>query len=102
MPAEPAEAGTRPGLSATVQAGGRLAVAPWLVRALRGFGAFWWDFLISDTPELLVGVLVTVGVVVLVARGASANTAAVVAFPVLVVVVLALSVNRARPRPPRK
>jgi hypothetical protein len=69
------------------------------VRWLKGFGAFWWDFLVSDTPELLVGVLVVIGVVALLARTASVNAAAVVAFPLLVAVVLGLSLYRARPRP---
>lgn len=71
---------------------------PLVQRWLRGFGAFWWDFLVSDTPELLVGALVIVGVVVLLARAASVNAAAVVAFPALVAVLLGLSVYRARPR----
>lgn len=69
-----------------------------LRRSLKGFGAFWWDFLVSDTPEFLLGALVTIGVVVLLARALSLNAAAVAAFPVLVAVLLGLSVHRAKPK----
>ena len=65
-------------------------------RWLKAFGAFWWDFLVGDTPELLIGVLITTGIVALVARAASLNAAAVALFPVLVVALLGLSVYRAR------
>jgi hypothetical protein len=65
-------------------------------RWLKAFGAFWWDFLVGDTPELLIGVLVATGTLALVARAASVNAAAVALFPVLVVVLLGLSVYRAR------
>lgn len=74
---------------------------PLVVRWLKAFGAFWWDFLVSDTPELLIGVLVVVAVVALVVKAGSLNTVAVVMFPALVIVVLGLSLLRARPRRPR-
>lgn len=32
-----------------------------MVRAVRAFGGFWWEFLVGDTPELLPGVLVVLG-----------------------------------------
>jgi hypothetical protein len=32
-----------------------------LSRALRAFGHFWWDFLIGDTPEFAVAILLLVG-----------------------------------------
>jgi hypothetical protein len=35
-----------------------------LWRGLVVFGRFWWDFLVGDTPEIFVGVLATVGLVV--------------------------------------
>ena len=60
------------------------------------FGRFWWDFLVGDTPELLVGVLLALGVLALLVRASSLNAPAVAAFPALVVALLALSVNRAR------
>jgi hypothetical protein len=63
-------------------------VAPLWRRWLKGFGAFWWDFLVGDTPEILIGVLVVIGAVALIAKAASLNTLAVIAFPLLVVAVL--------------
>jgi len=33
------------------------------VRYLRAFGAFWYDFLIGDRPELFVGSIVVLGLV---------------------------------------
>ncbi|HTW08772.1 MAG TPA: hypothetical protein VME46_14750 [Acidimicrobiales bacterium] len=75
------------------------APSPLPVRWAKAFGAFWWDFLVGDTPELLVGALAALGVVAALTKAVSANAAAIVAFPVLVVVLLAGSVYRAR-RPP--
>jgi hypothetical protein len=69
-----------------------------LHRWLAAFGHFWWDFLVGDTPELLIGVLIALGVVALLIKGAGANAVAVVAFPLAVAVMLGLSVYRARPR----
>jgi hypothetical protein len=68
------------------------------VRWLATFGRFWWDFLVGDTPELLVGVLIALGLVALLVKGPSVNAAAVVAFPIVVAVLLGLSVYRARPK----
>jgi len=62
---------------------------------LKGFGMFWWDFLVGDTPELFLAALAILGVVALVSLSAHANTAAVVILPVLVVASLGLSVFRA-------
>ncbi len=36
-----------------------------VVRAVVAFGRFWWDFLIGDTPELLVATLAVVGIALL-------------------------------------
>jgi len=69
---------------------------PLLERWLRAFGAFWWDFLVGDTPELLAGALVAIGVLALLVKAASLSSAAVVAFPVLVAALLAASVARER------
>ena len=66
------------------------------MRALVAFGQFWWDFLVGDTPELLIGVLVALGVVALLIKGPSVNAAGVAAFPVIVTILLGLSVYRAR------
>jgi hypothetical protein len=65
---------------------------------LAAFGRFWWDFLVGDTPELLIGVLITLGVVALLVKGPSLNAAGVIAFPAIVAVLLGLSVYRAWPR----
>jgi hypothetical protein len=65
------------------------------VRWLRAFGRFWWDFLVGDTPELFVAVLVIVGITALLV----ANVSGVVAWatmPVLVVAALTVSVLRGR------
>jgi hypothetical protein len=71
---------------------------PLVQRWLVAFGRFWWDFLVGDTPELLIGVLIALGVVALLVKVASLNALAVVGFPLMVAVMLALSVYRARPK----
>jgi hypothetical protein len=65
------------------------------MRLLKGFGRFWWDFLVGDTPELFVAVLLTIGVVALLRVHGHFNTAAVVALPALAITALALSLWRA-------
>jgi hypothetical protein len=72
------------------------APPPLVVRWLKAFGAFWWDFLVSDTPELLIGVLIAIGLVAVLVKAASLNSAAVAVFPLAVVVLLGSSVYRAR------
>jgi hypothetical protein len=67
---------------------------PLVERWLVAFGKFWWDFLVGDTPELLIGVLVALGIVAVVLSGSSLNAVAVVAFPAMVAALLALSVFR--------
>jgi hypothetical protein len=69
-----------------------------LLRWLVAFGRFWWDFLVGDTPELLIGVLIALGIVALLVKGASLNAVAVAGFPVMVAVMLGISVYRARPK----
>ena len=68
------------------------------VRLLKGFGRFWYDFLVGDTPELFVATLVIIGVVALLSLRAHANGLAVVALPVLAILALGLSVVRAARR----
>lgn len=82
------------GVEAGRGAGGQRAQRPLVARWVRSFGAFWWDFLVGDTPELFVGALVIIGVVALLVKAWSVNAAAVAALPVLVVVLLAASVAR--------
>ncbi|MCU1362306.1 MAG: hypothetical protein JWM55_134 [Acidimicrobiaceae bacterium] len=71
-------------------------VASWLARALKGFGLFWWDFLVGDTPEITVVVLLILGVVALASEVAHLNVLAYVALPVLAIAALTISVARAR------
>jgi hypothetical protein len=67
-------------------------------RAAVAFGRFWWDFLVGETPELLVGSVAAVGVAALLVHSGAARAVVVGALPVLVVVILALSAFRGRPR----
>lgn len=64
-------------------------------RLLVAFGRFWKEFLVGDTPEIFVGVLVLLAVVVPFRHHA---TVAAVALLVLVPVLLASSVMRGRRR----
>ena len=76
--------------------GSRPLVARWIV----GFGHFWWDFLIGDTPELFVGAVVVVSLVGLVSLDHSLRTPAAVILPLLVAGLLGISVWKAsRKRP---
>jgi hypothetical protein len=70
--------------------------ASWLARALKGFGRFWWDFLVGDTPEITVVVVLILGVVALASEVAHLNVLAYVALPVLAIAALTISVARAR------
>jgi hypothetical protein len=65
------------------------------LRWLRAFGRFWWDFLVGDTPELFVAVLVIVGITALLAADVS-TVAAWVTMPILVIAALTISVLRGR------
>jgi hypothetical protein len=76
-----------------------LAPSPSLAhRWLVAFGRFWWDFLVGDTPELLIGALIALGVVALLVKVFSLNAAAVVVFPLMVAGLLWASVFHARPK----
>jgi hypothetical protein len=69
-------------------------------RLIAGFGRFWWDFLIGETPELFVGAVAVVGLVALICLDHRLRTVAAVILPVLVAALLAASVwkaGRARP-----
>ena len=69
---------------------------PLALRLLVGFGRFWWDFLIGDTPEIFVAALCVIGVIALLSEAAGANVAAIVALPLLVIVSLGISLYRAQ------
>lgn len=66
-----------------------------VVRLLKGFAMFWWDFLVGDTPELFVATLVTIGVVFAISNGGHHRIAAVITLPVLALLSLTVSVRRA-------
>ena len=78
--------------------GHRHGPAPGPRRWLVAFGRFWWEFLIGDTPELFVGVLVVLGVLALMCTDPRLRTPAAFLAPVLVSAVLAGSVRRAARR----
>jgi hypothetical protein len=67
-------------------------------RAVVGFGRFWWEFLVGDTPELLLGSALAVVGADLLVHCVGARAVVIGSLPVLVVAVLALSVYRARAR----
>ncbi len=75
---------------------------PLIVRLIKGFGMFWWDFLVGDTPELFVAALVIIGAVALLSQTWHANTVAVIALPVLAITALTVSVRRASNAAKRK
>lgn len=60
-----------------------------------GFGRFWWEFLIGDTPELFVGAVAVVGLVALLCLDHALRSACAVILPVLVMALLGLSVWKA-------
>jgi hypothetical protein len=64
-----------------------------LARGLRAFGAFWWNFLIGDTPELFAATVVIV-VLALVLR--HDRVVAVVVLPLAAVLFLIASTLRGR------
>jgi hypothetical protein len=66
-----------------------------LGRLLAAFGHFWWDFLIGDTPEILVASLVIVGAALALRHH---HWAAVIVLPVLAVLTLVVSAWRGRIR----
>ncbi len=65
----------------------------WPERIVVGFGHFWWEFLVGETYELFVGVLLALGITFLLAHPAGLHTATAFVLPVLVVVVLAVSLR---------
>ncbi len=75
---------------------------PLVIRLLRGFAMFWWDFLVGDTPELSVAALLIIGVVAVLSEAWHANSASVVVLPVLAVAALTFSVKRASDAAKRK
>jgi hypothetical protein len=60
--------------------------------ALRGFGAFWWDFIVGDDWRIAASIVVALAITAAVATTAVAAWWIV---PVFVVVTLVLSLRRA-------
>lgn len=67
-----------------------------VIRWLRAFGRFWWDFLVGDTPELFAAALIIIGVIALLSEVGHANAASVVVLPLLAIVALIVTVRRAQ------
>ena len=66
-----------------------------VVRGIKAFGHFWWDFLVGDTPELFVAMLVLVGLAFALRRD---RTADIIVLPLLAIVALVGSAWRGRVR----
>ena len=62
------------------------------MRYLRAFGAFWYDFLIGDRPELFIGSIVALGLVWLAIDVGFSPTAAGGLLTVLILVLAGLSI----------
>jgi hypothetical protein len=69
--------------------------SPVVVRLVKGFGRFWWDFLVGDTPEIFIAVVVILGVTALLSQAGHLNVAAIVVLPVTVLLALRWSLRRA-------
>ena len=66
-----------------------------VVRGIRAFGHFWWDFLVGDTPELFLAMVVLVGLAFALRTD---RTADIVVLPLLAIVALVGSAWRGRVR----
>jgi hypothetical protein len=66
-----------------------------LSRSIRAFGLFWWDFLVGDTPELLVAVVLVVALAVLLRHHHDVD---IIVLPVVTVLFLVVSTFRGRQR----
>lgn len=68
---------------------------PAVKRAVVAFGRFWWDFLVGDTPELFVAMLVVVGLAFALRHD---RIAAIVVVPLVTIAMLLASTYRGRSR----
>jgi uncharacterized membrane protein len=66
-----------------------------LSRGARAFARFWWDFLVGDTPELLIAVALIVALALLLRHH---HDIAIIVLPVVTVVFLLVSTFRGRQR----
>jgi hypothetical protein len=72
---------------------------PLLLRWIVAFGAFWWDFLVGDTPEFLPGVAVVLGAAALAVHTGAPRFVVIAAVPVLGGLLLCSSVLLRRRTP---
>lgn len=66
-----------------------------IVKAVRGFLRFWWDFLVGDTPEVFLGTVVIFAVIELLLHTSLPAMSEMVAGPLLVILLLNATVARA-------
>jgi hypothetical protein len=66
-----------------------------VLRGVRAFGHFWWEFLVGDTPELLVAVIVIVALALLLRHD---HDIAIALLPLMTVLFLLASTLRGRHR----
>jgi len=70
-----------------------------LSRGARAFGLFWWDFLVGDTPELLIAVVLIVALALLLRHHHDID---IILLPVVTVLFLVASILRGRQRDGRR
>ena len=70
-----------------------------LRRGVVAFGRFWLDFLVGDTPELFVAMLVLVGLAFALRHD---RTVAIIVLPAVAAVAVLASAFRGRRRPARR
>jgi hypothetical protein len=66
-----------------------------LSRVARSFGLFWWDFLVGDTPELLIAVVLIVALALSLRHHHDVD---IILLPVVTVLFLVASTLRGRQR----
>jgi hypothetical protein len=66
-----------------------------VMRIFKGFGQFWWDFLVGDTPELFIAVIAIIGVIALISEVGHFNAWAIAVLPISVLFALRWSIFRA-------
>lgn len=66
-----------------------------LLKALKAFVLFWWDFLVGDTPEIFLAVVLFLCALDLLIKHGLHRYGAVVALPLLVIATLSITLVRA-------
>jgi hypothetical protein len=66
-----------------------------VIKAVKAFGHFWWDFLIGDTPEFALATLIIIGLAFLLRHH---RLAATILLPALTAIFLLASTYRGRRR----